>query len=130
MRFGICATIDNIEKLAPGTVDYIEMSLSVIHAMTDAELKEAKDRLAAIGVPAEAANGFFPAEVRLCGKDYRPETVMEYTKRAMDKADYLGIHTCVLGSSFALEEKEGINALPAGQEYHNTHTITIENAGE
>lgn len=36
----------------------------------------------------------------------------------------------VLGSSFAIEEKEGICALPAGETYHNTHTITIENAGE
>ena len=31
----------------------------------------------------------------------------------------------ILGSSFAIEEKEGIQTLPAGQTYHNTHTITI-----
>ncbi len=31
----------------------------------------------------------------------------------------------ILGSSFAIEEKEGINQLPAGEEYRNIHTITI-----
>lgn len=31
----------------------------------------------------------------------------------------------IVGSSFAIEEKEGIQTLPVGQTYHNTHTITI-----
>ena len=107
MKFGICASIDNIAKLNPGTVDYVELSLSNIQKMTAEELKATADRLASIGVPTEAANGFFPPEVRLCGKEYRPENVSEYTKRAMDNADYLGIHTCVLGSSFARNIPEG-----------------------
>lgn len=34
-----------------------------------------------------------------------------------------------LGSSFAIEEKEGINLLAAGEEYRNTHRITIVDAG-
>lgn len=36
----------------------------------------------------------------------------------------------ILGSSYAIEEKEGINALSAGEEYHNTHRITILDAGQ
>ena len=75
MKFGICASIDNIAKLNPGTVDYVELSLSNIQKMTAEELKATADRLASIGVPTEAANGFFPPEVRLCGKEYRPENV-------------------------------------------------------
>ena len=34
-----------------------------------------------------------------------------------------------LGSSYAIEEKEGIRILSAGQEYRNTHTITIVDPG-
>lgn len=36
----------------------------------------------------------------------------------------------ILGSSFDIEKKEGIHILPAGEEYLNTHSITIVNAGE
>lgn len=36
----------------------------------------------------------------------------------------------IVGSSYAIEEKEGIRTLSAGETYHNTHTITIVDAGE
>ena len=36
----------------------------------------------------------------------------------------------IVGSSYAIEEKEGIRTLAAGETYHNTHTITIVDAGE
>ena len=36
----------------------------------------------------------------------------------------------ILGSSYSIEEKEGINTLGAGEQYRNTHTITIVDAGE
>lgn len=35
-----------------------------------------------------------------------------------------------LNSNQRIEEKEGIQTLPAGHKYQNTHSITIENAGE
>lgn len=107
MKFGLCTSPDKAAKLKPGTLDYIEMNLSNVQKMTAEELAAAKKLLEEIGTPAEAANGFFPGEVRLCGKDYRPDTVREYTVRALDNAAYLGIHTCVLGSSKARNIEEG-----------------------
>jgi len=107
MKFGLCTSPDKAAKLKPGTLDYIEMNLSNVQKMTAEELAAAKKLLEEIGTPAEATNGFFPGEVRLCGKDYNPDTVREYTVRALDNAAYLGIHTCVLGSSKARNIEEG-----------------------
>ena len=107
MRFGICTTPDKVAKLKPGTLDYMEMNLSKVQAMSDEELKNTKDLLLSIGTPAEATNGFFPEEVRLCGSSYDPAKVAEYTKRALHNAAYLGIFTCVLGSSKARNIAEG-----------------------
>ncbi len=107
MRFGICTTPDKVVKLKPGTLDYIELNLTNVHKMTDEELKNTKEMLNSCGTPAEATNGFFPAEVRLCGAEYDPAKVAEYTKRALNNAAYLGIFTCVLGSSKARNIAEG-----------------------
>lgn len=99
MKFGICTSPDKAARLAPGTIDYIEMNLSHIQKMTAGELAEAQSILQSIDLTAEAANCFFPAEIRLCGRSYSAAAVREYTKCAMDHAAQLGIHTCVLGSS-------------------------------
>ena len=107
MRFGICTTPDKVAKLKPGTLDYMEMNLSTVQAMSEEELKKTRDFILSIGTPAEATNGFFPAEVRLCGAEYDPAKVAEYTKRALNNAAYLGIFTCVLGSSKARNIAEG-----------------------
>lgn len=107
MRFGICTSPDNAAQLAPGTLDYIELGLSAIQKMSDGEVYALKARLSELGTPAEATNGFFPAEVRLCGARYNPETVAEYTKRALANAAELGIFTCVLGSGAARNVEEG-----------------------
>jgi len=107
MKFGLCTTPDKAAELKQGTLDYIEMNLSNIQKMTDEALKEAKAKLDAIGTPAEAANGFFPADVRLVGARYDKNKVAEYTKRALNNAAYLGIFTCVLGSSGARNLEEG-----------------------
>ena len=107
MKFGICTAPEKVAKLKPGTLDYVELNLSNVQKMTDEELKNVKDLLDSCGTPAEATNGFFPAEVRLCGAEYDPAKVAEYTKRALNNAAYLGIFTCVLGSSKARNIAEG-----------------------
>ena len=107
MKFGICTKPEKVALLKEGTLDYIELNLANVQKMTDEELKNTKQLLDSYNTPAEATNGFFPETVRLCGADYNPAQVAEYTKRALNNAAYLGIFTCVLGSSKARNIAEG-----------------------
>jgi len=107
VKFGICTTPDKAALLKPGTLDYIEMNLSNIAKMSDEEINAAKDKLEAIGTPAEAVNCFFPGDIRLVGPRYDRNQVIEYAKGALDKAARLGIFTCVLGSGKSRNLEEG-----------------------
>ena len=109
MKYGFCGNAAKAALLAPGTIDYVELNLTNISGMSDEDLKKASADLAAIGVPAEATNCFFPKTIRLCGRDYNRETVAEYSKAALDKAARLGVHTCVLGSGGSRNVDEGEN---------------------
>lgn len=130
MKFGLCTSPDKAATLKPGTLDYIEMNLSNVQKMTAEELAKAKAILNDIGIPAEAANGFFPGEVRLCGKNYAPATVAEYTRRALENAAYLGIHTCVLGSSKARNVEEGDDRDACMKQFEEALVIAGDIAGE
>ena len=107
MRFGLCGPVKQLLKLKPGTVDYAELALFDVQPLTESELKEAEKILTDCGLKAETTNGFFPGELRLCGKDYRREKVDEYTKIAFEKAKRLGVELSVLGSGTARRFEEG-----------------------
>ena len=101
MKIGICAAANQIALLKTGIADYAELNLSQVYEMTDGEIKETWNVLADSGVPAEAANGFFPPEVKLCGRLFDKNQVREYCKKALYNGAQLGIHICVLGSGKA-----------------------------
>jgi len=44
MRFGVCASIDDIFKVKNAGYDYIETSLSAVVAMTDEEFEKMQKR--------------------------------------------------------------------------------------
>ena len=107
MKFGICASPDKLTKLAPGTIDYLEMNLTSIQGMDEETLKKNIALLREANVPAETTNCFFPPHVRLCGEEYDPAAITEYTKRALDNAARLGVQLCVIGSGKARHLEEG-----------------------
>ncbi len=98
MKIGICASAQQAASLKEGLVDYVELNLNQLAAMSEDEFKETKALLASTGVPAEVTNCFFPGTIRLCGKDRNMETIREYSKSALERAALLGVHINVLGS--------------------------------
>ena len=107
MRFGLCGPVKQLLKLKPGTIDYAELALFDVQPLDEQGLREAEEILKEVGVKAETTNGFFPGELRLCGKDYSRAKVDEYTKIAFDKAKRLGVEVSVLGSGTARRIEEG-----------------------
>lgn len=126
MKIGLCDMPDKAVLLPPGTFDYMELTLSVVQAMTDEEIRHTAKLLRQAGLCAEATNGFFPASIRLCGKDYRPDTVAEYTRRALHNGAELGIHTCILGSSRSRNIDEGEDRASCLAQFEEAVAITAE----
>ncbi|MBE6936803.1 MAG: sugar phosphate isomerase/epimerase [Ruminococcaceae bacterium] len=117
MKFGICTGVENAALLKELGYDYIELGLSALAAMDEAAFAACRETLSASGLPAEAANVFFPASVRLTGPDADPKKIEDYVERALSRAAALGIRVVVLGSSGARNLPEGYDRECGYQEF-------------
>ncbi len=100
MRIGACLSPAKL-PLPAGTLDYVELNLSRVADLSPAELTDWQACLAASGLLAESANGFFPAAMRLVGPRRDLFAIRDYIRRAYDKAAAFGVRVAVLGSGAA-----------------------------
>ena len=108
MKIGLCAFFEKFKLLQPGIADYIEIPLFDIERTSIQELKEHKARLDSLGLAAETSNGFLPGtDIMMCGKNYDVNKIIDYSRRAFDKASIFGIKTFVFGSASARSVAEG-----------------------
>jgi sugar phosphate isomerase/epimerase len=75
--------------------------------------------LQSIGIPVRACNNFFPASIRLTGEDINQTAIMEYVRRAADRALKMGAEIIVYGSS-------GAKNIPAGFPHGHAKQQLIE----
>ena len=80
MKIGICIPKERILLLTPGAADYAELRLTEIQAMSGEDLKNTRRDLSSVGLVAETANGFFPTDVRMCGRYYDKKLLTDYCK--------------------------------------------------
>lgn len=107
MKYGLSTDYINAKILKDAGFDFIELNLSKIAAMSDEEIASCVKTLADIGIPAESANIFFPAEIKITGPEADDEIIKEYVSRAMYRASQVGIKVVVLGSSRSRNLPEG-----------------------
>lgn len=109
MKFGICTGHENAALLKALGYDYIELNLSALAAMDDAAFAACRMSLEAAKLPAEAANVFFPGEIRLTGPYVDDALISSYVEHALSRAESIGIHVAVLGSSRSRNIPEGFD---------------------
>lgn len=117
MKFGVCGYLT--AKNADGTefdliaaakavgYDYIEMPLSTIAALNEADFAELKAKVAGGGLPVEACNVFFPRTLRLTGPEVDWQQVSAYLELALGRAGQLGAKVVVFGSGGSRQVPEG-----------------------
>ena len=108
MRFGCCSNLVAAQKDAVGIeviglakeigYDYIEMPLTSIMALTEAEYLHLKKTILNSGIKCEACNNFFPVNMRLTGSEVHFNEVENYLRKAFDRASQLGTKSIVFGS--------------------------------
>lgn len=99
--------IETIELLKELGFDYVELPLTQLMALNDADFKVVARRLQATGLSCEVCNNFLPAGIRATGEDVNVNRNAEYVARALARAARLGASVVVCGSC-------GSRSLPAG----------------
>jgi D-psicose/D-tagatose/L-ribulose 3-epimerase len=87
--------------------DYIELSLTHLTRLINSDFNAVKKTLMSSGIPCESCNNFFPPEVRLTGPDADLMIVLEYARRAIERAAELGVSIIVFGSGPAKKLPDG-----------------------
>lgn len=109
MKFGICTGHENARLVKSLGYDYMELNLSALAAMNEREFAGCRAALDAAGIPAEAANVFFPGDIRLTGPDVDEEKISAYVEAALARAATVGVRVAVLGSSRSRNIPEGFS---------------------
>lgn len=100
MKIGICASPQEAECVC-GMADYIEMNLSYLASLSEEEVKEIKADMDTCGITVSATNNLFPGDIKLCGSEAEPEAIFAYIRKAISRADFMGVKYCVLGNGRA-----------------------------
>jgi len=119
MKLGCCVNmlastdtqigIEHIATLSELGYDYLELPLAQITALPECKFKETYKQTK--GIPIEACNNFFPANIRLTGENVDRSVISEYVKRATERALQMGVKIIVLGSA-------GAKNIPVGFPYN------------
>lgn len=98
----------SVQPLAALGFDYIEPALSKLAALPAAELEQARVRLQASGMRAEAMNWFLPGgELKVTGPAVDDARVAAWVERALGIADSFGARVIVFGSPAARSFPDG-----------------------
>jgi len=127
MRFGYCVNMiardeyrvgyAHIERLKALGFDYIDLAIAQMMDMPmDVFKSEILDRLHTFDLPCVCVNNLFPASLRLTGPEADHAAVLEYTRRAFERAAMLGASRAVFGSSGARNVPFGFSHEEATQQ--------------
>lgn len=107
MRFGFCASWDQVGVIVEAGFDYIEPS--VAHGLKPETSWEETDfaSIPAAGVVAEAFNGFLPGDLKIVGTEIDHARVEAYLKSAFDRLARVGAKVVVFGSAGSRRVPEG-----------------------
>lgn len=113
MRFGVCRGIDRTDDVtaaAKAGFDYIECGFSGLSREPDEVFEAFKSCLEQNDIKCEAANGFFPRDMKILAADFDTEAAAAYVEKGMERGSRVGLKTVVFGSGKAREVPEGMSA--------------------
>lgn len=117
MKFGCCLNmvstrkdgtgIERVGRLGEAGYDYVELALSELLALPEAERQELLEMVRSSGVPCETCNNLFPKTIRLTGPGVDLEKILAYVEKALALAREIGAKAVVFGSGPAKNIPEG-----------------------
>ncbi|NLM11289.1 MAG: sugar phosphate isomerase/epimerase [Clostridiaceae bacterium] len=123
MRFGVCTSIENIEKLQQLGFDYIEANISKLAQMEKADFEELAKRADSSEIKVECFNILFPKTMNLLDQSTDWMTIHDYLHRAFERVKRLSGQIVVFGSGKC-------RTIPAGMSFGEGHRRLVDVIGK
>ena len=130
MKLGICCSAEQASIAKKLGYDYWELNVRGIAQMDEDAFKTYQQTVLETGLPAEAGNCFFPAEIRVTGELADRQAISAYARKALSRAAALGLKTVVFGSGDARRVDEGFAYDRAYAQYVEALKVVGDIAGE
>ena len=137
MRFGICTSLENVNRLAEVGYDYIELGVqrALIPEADEAEFQKIREQAAKAPLKPESYAGFIPGDLRVVGDTVDFPRLSGYVETACRRANEIGGEIIVYGSSGSRNIAEGYSReralsqiaefLDMAADHAEAHNITI-----
>lgn len=113
MKFGICASIDQIETVAQMGYDYLECNISQLAGLSDEEFQDKCLKASQASIPVSCFNILFPKTMAIIGDGYDAEATSHYLHRAFSRVQALGGEIVVFGSGKVRNRPENVDFFTA-----------------
>lgn len=105
---GYCVGLMGLEAAKAAGFDYVELGVTEIAALSDADFDAALEHVQKVGIPTPNANLFLPGSFRLTGPQAAtPEEQMAYVRKAFARLNRLGVKILCFGSGGARRVPDG-----------------------
>ena len=105
---GYCTGLKGLETAKAVGFDYVELGVTEIAALSDADFDAALAQAKKVGIPTPNANLFLPASLKLTGPQPASEAEqMAYVRKAFDRLQRLGVTILCFGSGGARRVPDG-----------------------
>ena len=101
MKFGVCTSLEKIDRLADVGYDYIELGAQsvLVPEKSEAEFQAIQKKVLDHRIKVEAYAGFLPGDLRVVGDSIDLPRLSNYVETACRRAKLLGSEIIVYGSS-------------------------------
>lgn len=130
MRFGVCASIENMDRLAELGYDYVELGVrnALIPENDESEFLTVQKRVLSHPLKVEAYNSFLPSNLRVVGDEIDQQRLSNYVETACRRAQSLGSEVIVYGSSGSRNVSEGYDFDRAWGQLADFFTMSADHA--
>lgn len=98
MKFGLCASIADIDAIAAMGYDYLECNISQLAGLSDEDFAAQKAKALSASIPVSCYNILFPKNMTVIGPGYDREATTAYLHKAFSRIRELGGELVVFGS--------------------------------
>ncbi|MBR1811884.1 MAG: sugar phosphate isomerase/epimerase [Clostridia bacterium] len=110
MKYGVCfdvAVEQNVKAAAESGYDYVEVGFQRLARGTAQQQRQIKENLKEYRLPALAANGFLPGDLKTNGTEKDNVKLADYINRGLEFGKPLGLEKVVFGSGGARSAAPG-----------------------
>lgn len=130
IKLGVCAGVDNIQKIAAAGYDYIELSFGGVAEADDETFARICSAVDSSPIKVNAMNGMLPGRLPVTGPDVNEPEIRKFLETGFFRANRLGTKAVVFGSGGSRRIKDGFDTAESWRQIANYLRIVEEYASQ